>query len=1121
MRTPTDPLGQTAAIPQGNGNTIIQIVGDGNTVIPGRPHLRLTRYLTRRVVRVELDWLSPYCRSTALIGREHELEELQKFLDDPRPTLVRTLAGPAGRGKTRLALELCERASDAGWSAGFATHAELSRFSAQQNLATWGWHKPTLVVVDYAAQHARTLAVWIEELADREDVCAQPLRLLLLEREASLQSGWCAQIFASGSFGDSSKRALLDPPTLVELAPLQADEDRVALMESLRQHIAPGSGSLSSPDRAALGQRLRSIEWAGDPLYVLMAALTDALHGGQPLALRRIDLASDLARREAKRIGGLAGDRGLDPQLVTHLAACVTATQGMSRGAFETFAGEEKHAVHRPSGGDPAALADLLQLALPGHNGIAPILPDLIGEAFVLNCFRDAAGTAATLRCFAHQGLAVAQMAIRCAQDFSPQRPEPLEWLAAIEREIADDEAALVELSASLPARSVVLRTVNLRVTKRLLEVRSRDPDTPTERRADALNDLATAHANVGEHELALQTAQEAVRLYRELTDQQPVIFRHNLAESLRRLSNILERTGQRAPALEAAREAADLYRELVDLRPDVFRPDLAALLDDTVKMLRDDGQYERASQTEQESNDLFRELVAQPTEDLKCTMPGPIGTLARELIESARDEWTLPVIQEGIDIIRTMAAVNPDVLRPQLAETLHHLADTFSQVNELEYETAALPAAREAVDLYRELTALRPDAFRADLAKSLSTLATLLGRQEHHEQALVATQEAVGLYRALAAEHPEVYRSHLATSLHTLANMLGSPDQREHALRAVQEAADIRRALAVLDPAAFRPDLATSLDCVANALSALSRYDPALKVAEEAIAISRALASTQPDTLRSQLATSLQTLANILIGLGRPKSALRAVQEAADIRRALTARSPDPFRPDLAVSLDCLANTLSVLGQYKPALKVAKESVIVCRALASGYPELFRATLAASLNTLANMFTNLGRREHALRTAAESIEILRTLTAVDPEIFRPDLAAALNTLANMHEDLGRPELALQVTQEAVDAHRALAAENPDVYRPHLARSLAALASRTDETGPRKNVHRHFREALRALMPNFKEEPPAFPDLIRDISWKYLQWCAQVQQKPDAALLKAICQSLSAEGTTE
>jgi len=137
MRTPTDLLGQTAAIPQGDGNTIIQIVGDGNTVVPGRPHLRLTRYLTRRVVRVELDWLSPYCRSTALIGREHELEELQKFLNDPRPTLVRTLAGPAGRGKTRLALELCERASDAGWSAGFATHAELSRFSAQQNLATW------------------------------------------------------------------------------------------------------------------------------------------------------------------------------------------------------------------------------------------------------------------------------------------------------------------------------------------------------------------------------------------------------------------------------------------------------------------------------------------------------------------------------------------------------------------------------------------------------------------------------------------------------------------------------------------------------------------------------------------------------------------------------------------------------------------------------------------------------------------------------------------------------------------------------------------------------------------------------------------------------------------------
>lgn len=80
-----------------------------------------------------------------------------------------------------------------------------------------GWQHPTLIVIDYAAQHAQALGPWIEELADRPGSPSRPLRLLLLERNASMRVGWCANVFADGGFGDASKRALLDPPEPVEL----------------------------------------------------------------------------------------------------------------------------------------------------------------------------------------------------------------------------------------------------------------------------------------------------------------------------------------------------------------------------------------------------------------------------------------------------------------------------------------------------------------------------------------------------------------------------------------------------------------------------------------------------------------------------------------------------------------------------------------------------------------------------------------------------------------------------------------------------------------------------------------------------------------------------------------
>lgn len=94
-----------------SGNTIVQIRGDGNTVITGLPRLVLTRYFGRREIRGELDRLSPYTRSVRLIGRAEEMTGLETFLRGGDRILVRVLTGSSGSGKTRLALELCEKAT--------------------------------------------------------------------------------------------------------------------------------------------------------------------------------------------------------------------------------------------------------------------------------------------------------------------------------------------------------------------------------------------------------------------------------------------------------------------------------------------------------------------------------------------------------------------------------------------------------------------------------------------------------------------------------------------------------------------------------------------------------------------------------------------------------------------------------------------------------------------------------------------------------------------------------------------------------------------------------------------------------------------------------------------------
>ena len=548
----------------GDGNTIVQIVGDGNIVTAGRPHLRLTRYVARRQIRQDLDRLSPYTRSTPLLGREAELSSLRTFLSDPRLLLARVLIGSGGSGKTRLALELCEQVSATGWDTGFVTRTELHRFFDQQNLGAWGWRKPTLIVVDYAAEHAQLLSQWFDELVDRVASPTQPLRILLLERDASTDTGWWTTVFASGGWGAASKRDLLDPTKPVPIRALAHADERLALLRAMLEQ-ASADRSLSVPlNDVPFRAKLMQLTWGGDPLFLMMAALAMVRVGhAKALTLDRTDLADELARREGDRLQRLARAGSLDPVLLQHLAACVTLAQGMSREEFERYAVSEKVAINRPSGGDAAALADLLQQALPRPNGIAPVQPDLIGEALILRTMQQDVGTSAVLRCHATIGQAVTESVIRCTQDFAQRSLTPLRWLEGIAHALGNDENALAALDASLPMESVVLRDLNLEVAQRLQALRAAREDASPEVLATALNGLAIAQAMAGHREEALRTARKVTELYRALAAERPDVFRPDLAGSLNNLANTLSALGQREPALLAAQEAVDIRREL------------------------------------------------------------------------------------------------------------------------------------------------------------------------------------------------------------------------------------------------------------------------------------------------------------------------------------------------------------------------------------------------------------------------------------------------------------------------------------------------------------------------------------------------------------------------------
>lgn len=76
---------------------------------------------------------------------------------------------------------------------------ELRRFTALPSLAAWGWARPTLVVVDYAASLLEPVRQWLRALSQRAAPAGgPPLRLLLLERHASAAEGWLQSLYLGG-----------------------------------------------------------------------------------------------------------------------------------------------------------------------------------------------------------------------------------------------------------------------------------------------------------------------------------------------------------------------------------------------------------------------------------------------------------------------------------------------------------------------------------------------------------------------------------------------------------------------------------------------------------------------------------------------------------------------------------------------------------------------------------------------------------------------------------------------------------------------------------------------------------------------------------------------------------
>jgi tetratricopeptide (TPR) repeat protein len=339
------------------------------------------------------DGLSFASRSTAMTGRDVELERVAAFLESPESFSWWVVVGSAGIGKSRLALEACYSASTV-WDVGFVSEA------GQQAVLHLTPDRPTFLVVDYAASRASWLSDLLVSLVDRTKQPGPPVRVLILERDTS--PSWF-DVAVRRATHHQSVRVLsaqyAEPLVLRGL-------DRGATRELVQLAAKLNCQTLSSTETEDVVDRAFQLDPHGRPLFTLIACIersdrtsrTSRDHLLRHLISRRQnqddESAAAISRRSVALVATALGGISLSELLLLR--------QTPSQAAL----------LAEPATLDSTALDRLL----PG------LVPDLLGELWLLD-ETDAPGTRGE----------VARLMIETAWAHSPQR-----YAAFVQRTLRD-----------------------------------------------------------------------------------------------------------------------------------------------------------------------------------------------------------------------------------------------------------------------------------------------------------------------------------------------------------------------------------------------------------------------------------------------------------------------------------------------------------------------------------------------------------------------------------------------------------------------------------------------------------------------------------------------------------
>lgn len=315
-------------------------------------------------------------RYTPLIGREKEWKTLQDFCQSPGKLAWHVLAGNAGTGKSRLALEFCITMAPMNWFAGFLSAGELERFDWSRWRPVWD----TILVVDHIASKNNKVAAMLEDLQAISSSWAHKVRILLLERDP--EGAWHEPLQSDAEEGKI-------PAEFGGKATLLTGLDN---RELLRLISAMGIGR-TGEDQVSMLKALRELDPSATPLFMILSLLSQADQpaggGGRTALLKRY------LGKESEEIARTILPDPEAQQQHKALVVLLTLIKGMTYDEFQQLLSARHSFLPQQPNEQVLSRWGLMNR---DHQSIRGLEPDLLGEYFVLSELNNSSPMVPSLR---------------------------------------------------------------------------------------------------------------------------------------------------------------------------------------------------------------------------------------------------------------------------------------------------------------------------------------------------------------------------------------------------------------------------------------------------------------------------------------------------------------------------------------------------------------------------------------------------------------------------------------------------------------------------------------------------------------------------------------------------